>query len=65
MNSVMHTADRRTYGLTQCAHCGELRHQDEVLVKTVHVGRKTQQEHFCSTDCHHAWYLNRLNTVGM
>jgi len=59
------TEDGHTFGLTQCAACGDLIHQEEALVKTVHAGQSTLQEHFCGTNCHHRWYINRLNTMGL
>ena len=50
---------------TQCAHCGDLIHQEEALVKTYHTGTTTEQEHFCGTGCYHSWYSNRLNQMGL
>ena len=52
-------------GTTQCAHCGELIHQDDVLVKVYHTGTTTEQEYFCGSDCHQSWYINRLNQMGL
>lgn len=51
---------------TQCAQCGEVVHQENVVVKTVHTGpRSTMTEHFCGRSCFEDWYLNRLRSFGL
>lgn len=51
--------------VTQCAHCGDLVHGVDVVVKTYHTNHSTEQEHFCSDACHHEWYIQRLRQWGM
>lgn len=59
--------DITMHGHTTCASktCGQVIMQGLALVKTVHVGHSTTQEHFCGEDCYQAWHLTRLNTLGM
>lgn len=58
--------DLFTYGLTQCAECGDLIHQDEAVVRTYQDSTSDeQQEVFCSTLCHQYWYINRLRECGL
>ena len=48
-----------------CANCGDLVHQDDVVIKQYYTGSMVDVEHFCSDDCHHAWYIRRLNAWGL
>lgn len=55
-----------TFGLTQCAHCGDLIHKEEALVKPYFDDRQEEQaEVFCGSSCHQAWYIKRLNETGL
>lgn len=58
-------SDLELHGLTQCAHCGDLLHQTEAVIKQYYQGRMTLIEHFCSDSCHHQWYINRLRSFGL
>lgn len=51
--------------VTQCAHCGDLVHSADVVIKTYHTSYRSDQEHFCSDECHHEWYVKRLRQWGM
>jgi hypothetical protein len=51
-------------GMTQCAQCDQLVHQELAVVKCYFTEHMQHQEHFCSDRCHIEWYLARLNTLG-
>ena len=60
------------FGFTQCAHCGDLLHQDEAATHLYYDDEGIQKEEvFCpdtlkpETSCHQQWYLKRLNTAGL
>ena len=50
---------------TSCAHCNDVVHQDDAVIKQYYQGRMTLVEHFCSDSCHHQWYINRLRRTGL
>lgn len=53
-------SDAERFGLTTCAECNDLIHQDEAVVKVYYNGDQQQTEHFCSDDCKVVWYINHL-----
>jgi hypothetical protein len=52
-------------GHSQCANCDVLAHQDVVVTKAYFTATMWQEEHFCSDECHHEWYIKRLNNLGL
>lgn len=67
MQIPLHAAqsDLERFGMTTCAHCGDLLHQDEAVVAVYYTNNMQEQEHFCGQHCKERWYINRLNTLGM
>lgn len=51
--------------VTQCAHCGNMVHGLDVVIKQFYTGQIVDVEHFCSDSCHQAWYIQRLNQWGL
>lgn len=51
--------------VSTCAQCHDLVHGQDVVIKQYHTGHMTDVEHFCSNECHHTWYVNRLRAWGM
>jgi len=60
-----HIPELTLFGCTQCAHCNRIVDQQTAVYKYYHIGRSTKSEVFCGEDCHHRWYIKRLNTMGM
>lgn len=58
-------SDLERFGFTQCAHCGDLLHQDEAIHTVYYTGGEQETEDFCGENCKHQWYIHRLNTLGM
>lgn len=58
-------SDLERFGLTQCAECGDLLHQSEVIVAVYYRDNWQEQEHFCSEDCKHAWRMTQMKREGM
>lgn len=53
------------HGKTTCAECNRRIYLAEAVVKQMCTQHETMQEHFCSENCHQAWYLKRLNQKGL
>ena len=58
-------SDLERFGMTTCGHCGKLIEQRHAIVKVYYTQYIQEQEHFCSEDCKHTWYLARLKRAGM
>jgi hypothetical protein len=55
--------DSNWHGMTMCAECDKVIPQELALVKKYHdEGRQEKEEHFCGSNCHDQWDLNRLRT---
>ena len=50
---------------TSCAHCANPVHKDDVVIKQFYNGHVVDVEHFCSSACHHTWYIERLRGFGL
>ena len=48
-----------------CTQCGDLVHNDDVVIKQFYTGTMTDVRYFCSDRCHHTWYVNRLRQWGL
>ena len=59
------------HGMTQCAECGDLLHQDEARVHVYYAGDEQQTEHFCpdkvqpELSCHDKWYIKHLQKADL
>lgn len=57
-------SDAERFGLTQCAECGHLLHQDEVVPVVYYLFQQQIQEHACSETCREKW-LNDMRKAGL
>jgi len=54
------------HNVTMCTNCTQFVHLDLAVVKVFHLSRHVTEQHFfCSEQCHHEWYIRRLNQLGM
>lgn len=52
-------SDLQRFGLTQCATCDDLIHQDEAIMATYYQEHMQEQESFCSATCKETWLNER------
>ena len=46
-------------------HCKAVVPAESVIVKEYHLAHSTEVAYFCSADCHHSWYIKRINQMGL
>lgn len=59
------TSDMERFGLTTCAHCSELLHQDEAKVYVYYDNGFQDTEHFCNEHCQLSWQLATMRAHGL
>lgn len=56
-------SDLELHGLTQCAQCGELLHQQEAHVAVYYKDNMQEQEHFCNRVCEEHWRFDKSRVM--